>query len=268
MTYAVTIDEMRALNGYELSDMAGCQSPDSLSSEGARFLECVRDAVAEKITSGSVTLSDFNDNGQLSEISDNAPSVYTHARWRQFVDLGAYSEDPEITDEWPKSLTEAAGLALYQIADRLAYALCEAWRAGWTCPTCTAEADEFGCSTEGEDGCANPGGALAGMVAERLADMASNGPEADAEALPVRTRGLALAQSGYPVSDVLAGPVPVSDPILTLLDRAEHEARLRRLAEVVRIEQARQRRVRRRVRVVLAVVGVVALVGLVVVLTV
>lgn len=225
MTDGMTTREMEALSVYALSDMASCETPDGNDSPGGRFLDRVRNAVVNAITEGRVKLDDFNDDGQLSEIADDAPSVYTAQKWAQFVDLGAYNEDPECTDEWPTNLGEAAGIALYQIADRLAYALCQAWRDGWTCPVCGEEVDgPNGCDT---DTCGNPAGALVALVAERLA-----GREAEtvAEPLPIRTPGKALAEAVSAdrdaVSAVYAGPVDMPpahmlDPVWDLIHRAE-----------------------------------------------
>lgn len=233
----MTLDDMRALTAYVLADMAQCESPDSHSSPGAKFLDSVRDEVVRAIEDGRITIDDFDDNGQSHSIADDAPSIWTHERWRQFVDLGAYHEEPELDDAWPKDLNKTAAIALYQIADRLTRALCEAWREGWTCPVCKAGVDE-GCDM---DGCGNPAGALVGLAKERTATLAAEGepddsadadgpvkaPEVPVEPLPVRTRGASLAEAMRADSEALSvftGPVdlpPVADPILSLIDQAE-----------------------------------------------
>lgn len=127
------IRALTSLNPYQLADMADCGTPDEGRnrhrkrwSPGAKFLANVRDAVVEAIRDGSITPDDRDDRGQIHEIADAAPSVYTHARWQQFVDLTAYDEEPEHGD-WPDSLTDAAGIALYQVAERLCNALVDAW---------------------------------------------------------------------------------------------------------------------------------------------
>lgn len=127
------IRALTSLNPFELASMANCGNPDEGRtrhrkrwSAGAAFLADVRDAVVEAIRDGSITPDDRDDRGQILEIADGAPSVYTHARWQQFVDLAAYQEDPEHSD-WPDSLTDAAGIALYQVAERLCNALVDAW---------------------------------------------------------------------------------------------------------------------------------------------
>lgn len=120
---------------YALSskDMADCGDPDSRESEGMEFLTSVRDSVVEGIEDGTFVPEDDgrdDDNGAVHQIADNAPDVYTHKRWQEFVDLQAYQEEPEMTDEWPEDLTDAAGVALYQIAERLVYAILREWREG------------------------------------------------------------------------------------------------------------------------------------------
>lgn len=177
MSAGMTVEEMRNASAYMLADMAGCGTPEGHGSPGAKFLDSVRDEVARAIEDGRITLDDFDDDGQLHSIADDAPSIWTHERWRQFADLAAYFEEPEFDDAWPRDLNEAAAVALYQIAGRLTYALCEAWRAGWTCPVCGAEVDE-GCDT---DGCGNPAGALVGLVNERLATLAAGEPDDTAD---------------------------------------------------------------------------------------
>lgn len=127
------IRALTSLNPYSLADMAGCSQPDEGRtrrrrhwSPGAELLSDVRDCVVEAIRDGSITVDDRDDRGQLSEIADRAPSIYTYARWREFVDLGAWQEESEFGD-WPDDLTETAGIALYQIAMRLCQALVDEW---------------------------------------------------------------------------------------------------------------------------------------------
>ena len=130
---AATLDQIKdwtyALSGKGLAD---CGSPDSLDSAGMAFLTSVRDAVVEAIENGAFDPTDDsrdNDNGEVHEIADAAPDVYTHTRWKEFVDLAAYLEEPEM-GEWPDDLTDMAGVALYQIAERLVYGLLSEWREG------------------------------------------------------------------------------------------------------------------------------------------
>lgn len=259
MTEGMTLDDMRDASAYMLAEMASCESPDSHGSAGAKFLDSIRDEVMRAIEDGRITLDDFDDNGQAHSIADDAPSIWTHERWRQFVDLGAYHEEPEIDDAWPKDLNQAAAVALYQVADRLTRALCEAWREGWTCPTCGAGVDD-GCTDE-DDGCGNPAGALVALVTERMADVASKGTEVPAEPLPVRVPGVALAEARTADLAVLTGPVdlpPVTDPLLSLIERAEATDMGIRVARRARLADRAVSVFRRRVWTVAVILAAVS----------
>jgi hypothetical protein len=107
------------LTAYQLSGIADCASPDSLESAGAAFLTSVRDAAVEAYPRVRPVTGEEDRSDVAHEIADDAPSVYTATKWAQFVDLGAYREEPEATDAWPASLDDAASVALYQIAERL-----------------------------------------------------------------------------------------------------------------------------------------------------
>lgn len=142
---AATLDEIKswtfALSGKDLAD---CMSPDSLESPGMGFLTSVRDATVELIESGNLDPEDDshdNDNGEIHEIADAAPSVYTYTLWAEFADLGAYQEEPEY-GEWPDDLNKVAGVALYQIAERLAHAIIREWREGLAEATGAEDEDE------------------------------------------------------------------------------------------------------------------------------
>lgn len=275
-TEPMTIDEMNDASAYILADMAQCETPDTNGSPGAKFLISVRDEVVRAIEDRRITLDDFDDHGQSHSIADDAPSIYTHERWRQFVDLGAYNEEPEYDDAWPKDLNQTAAVALYQIADRLTRELCQAWREGWECPTCGEGVEgPSGCTDDEDDGCQNEARHLIRMVAERMDAKAT---ETAVEALPVRVPGDALtaALAEYvthpegpsmevddmhvspPAEAVLTGPVdlpPVHDPILDLIDRADASDMGIR---VTRAAMAHDRAVSRFRRKVWTVAGVLA----------
>ena len=123
----MTLDEIRALSAYALADMAGAATPDSTDSQGAKFVIDVRDAFAEAVAYGRIGPDATEHTGDVAaEIADSAPSVYTYTRWQQFVDIGAWQEQPEFVDSWAEAgpeLTDMAGVALYQIAARLVHAL-------------------------------------------------------------------------------------------------------------------------------------------------
>ena len=127
-----TLDEIEALSVAELAGMADCAVPNpDLGSAGDTFLINVTadfiDRAREAVESGDA--DDPNAqwwDGVRHETADNAPNVYTATRWREFGDLAAWMEEPD-AGEWPSDLTEMAGVALYQIADRLFGALAEMW---------------------------------------------------------------------------------------------------------------------------------------------
>jgi hypothetical protein len=106
---------------------------------GARELyERVREDYVREVPSGGDP-DDWGDylreaadyNGDVHEIADSAPPVYTSEMWGAFVDLAAYEEDPVgegLTDG--TDLAQSAAVALYMIADRLAWALLAEWAEG------------------------------------------------------------------------------------------------------------------------------------------
>lgn len=121
MTASNTAEEaaqrVAAMEVFELARLADCVSPDSATSPGASFLDGVRRAVLDAVAYGQ----DRDDS--IPEIADGAPSVYTHGRWQEFLDLAAYQEDPRELADGFKDMTDSAHACLYLIAERLASAL-------------------------------------------------------------------------------------------------------------------------------------------------
>lgn len=141
----------RDLSTWHLANLADCGSPDRPDgiavappadpstvrpSPGAEFLRSVADHIAERIA------YHFDDDDprehepwelvdlladDITEVADGAVPIYTGERWATFADLAAYNEDPGDIGGWPADLTDAAGAALYMIAERLAAALVEKW---------------------------------------------------------------------------------------------------------------------------------------------
>ena len=120
------IQDIKDRSVYWLAKDADCLEPDSDTSPGAQFLADVRDAMVEAIESNELD-EDDDASDLIREIADQAPDVYTHPRWKEFTDLGAWQEEPESGD-WPEDLTDTAGVALYQIAERLCHSLLAEWR--------------------------------------------------------------------------------------------------------------------------------------------
>jgi hypothetical protein len=118
------ITTLRELSINRLAGDAGCSDPDSGNNEpmsdGARLLNQVRDGVIEAIEYAP-DARDYDD--QISEIADSAPDVYTHRLWSEFVDLGAYNEDPTELGFDGSDMEQGARVCLYIIADRLARSL-------------------------------------------------------------------------------------------------------------------------------------------------
>ena len=120
---AEAIEALSELTAYNLASMADCGSPDSPESVGAMLLVHVRDAVVEYLEGHDA--GQYNEDERdayAHEIPDGAPSVYTHERWAEFVDLAAYNEDPTEYGA-PDDMNQAAAVCLYIIAERLFWAL-------------------------------------------------------------------------------------------------------------------------------------------------
>ena len=124
---SVDVSTIKELNAFHLSSMADCAKPDSLTSAGACFLLSVRSGIIELVEDLEELPDDvqeLDDDGSVHQIADNAPDVLTYRRWMEFCDLAAWQEDP--TDfRLAGDMTEQAGVCLYVIADRLAWALLE-----------------------------------------------------------------------------------------------------------------------------------------------
>ena len=116
---------MLSFTPYELARFAECTSPDSNESPGARFLESIQDDVNDRLTDGAPIGNDEWIMDAVSEVADNAPDIYTHAMWLEFIDLCAYREDPSDLGADGSNMESAARLCLYIIAERLASALFE-----------------------------------------------------------------------------------------------------------------------------------------------
>ena len=116
-----TVEEVKGYTAYELASHASCLSPDALDSAGAALLCSVRDQVVEAWEADRLGNRPYAPEDVIHEIADSAPDVYTYTRWREFTDLGGWEEELEWSGN--PSLTDLAGLALYEIAYRLASVL-------------------------------------------------------------------------------------------------------------------------------------------------
>jgi hypothetical protein len=102
---------MGEMNAYELAQLAGVVTPDTLESPGAKFLVGIYEDFLDCTKDGEVLTED-----DVTELADSAVPVYTWPMWKTFVDLGAWQEDLESGDP---DMTRQAMVALFQIAERL-----------------------------------------------------------------------------------------------------------------------------------------------------
>lgn len=111
-------DDVRELTAFALAELAACSAPDTLDSPGANLLLWVRDEVLRlwEAFDGAPSARIYD---ELALVASKAPDQRSPQRWTEFVDLAAYNEEPEY-GYWPDDLTETAGTALEQVADRLA----------------------------------------------------------------------------------------------------------------------------------------------------
>lgn len=125
MNRVETLAEIRDYSAFALadSDLADCGSPDDRKSPGALLLTRTRGAFLEFIDGNpQATADDIRE--EVGTITADMVSVYTHEKWKQFIDLGAYLEESE-SGEWPSELDAHADIALYQILDRMIYAFAQ-----------------------------------------------------------------------------------------------------------------------------------------------
>lgn len=105
-----------------LSGLAECSLPET--DDGREFLTLVADSFCETVEDGepadTTDLTDLMDHAAHGTADDAVP-VYTHRKWKVFVDVAAYSEDVSELVHGKRDLTgeDVANAALYLIADRL-----------------------------------------------------------------------------------------------------------------------------------------------------
>lgn len=98
---------------WGLARLAGVASPDTLDSPGAIWLlRVARESVG--IAPDAIRIT-----------ADRLVPQYTREIWRVFVDLAAYNENVTDVDGPITDMTQAAGVALHLIAERLLRVLIE-----------------------------------------------------------------------------------------------------------------------------------------------
>lgn len=129
----LSVEDIENLTIGDLVTLGECSYPDNETSPGAEFLGYVKRDVLEALADESWALhfDESDATEKATEIANEAPSHHNHTRWMEAGDLAAYQEEPEL-GAWPEGdLLEAAGVALYQVANRIAYGIFEryiAWR--------------------------------------------------------------------------------------------------------------------------------------------
>jgi len=114
-----TIEKKRSREVWQLARLAGVHEPDR-SSPGANFLRQVERAFEDLSRElGSSVL----DEDELLVLADDCVPVYTYERWQVFVDLCAWEVDISDYGYDADNMTTLAGIALYNVAESLLYAL-------------------------------------------------------------------------------------------------------------------------------------------------
>jgi len=126
-------DNPRHWTTYRLANETDAASPDTPTSPGAVFLLRVRDATVETWDNTEPDDRDpdtADDDGRLHETADGAVPIYTHEKWRVFVDLAAYNVDLDDIGGTTGDMDDDSNAALYLIASELVRTL---WQELWGC---------------------------------------------------------------------------------------------------------------------------------------
>ena len=115
---------------FQLAGYAECCSPDTRESAGASFLAHAARDLAERVDYIQGEGNEVDPSEVAWQVADNAPDVYTHPMWSEFVDLAAYQEDPTDLGCDGSDMEQSARVCLYMIAERMCYALLAEWEEG------------------------------------------------------------------------------------------------------------------------------------------
>lgn len=116
----MTTDSVREWNPYMIAGTVDCTSPDNQTSPGALWLCAVRDDAVEWWDNADpFDRTNYDQSDSAHELADNAVPIYTHDKWRVFVDLAAYTEDLDDIGGTSGDMDQDSNLALYLIASRV-----------------------------------------------------------------------------------------------------------------------------------------------------
>lgn len=109
---------------YRLANMIEA-SIESNTGEGARWLECI---ASNWISEGRDLVTEYGMElgDAIHQEADGIVPIYTGHRWEVFTDLQAWQFSDEVAQEFgplPTDMTDAIGVILYVLAERLIYAL-------------------------------------------------------------------------------------------------------------------------------------------------
>lgn len=128
-TAAHVIESLKALNPYELANMAGitvgrARNEDGTLSEGLDMLDTVRVTLIDVIRYEGIDTEAIRDNA--GEYADSAVPVYTYRIFSAVLDLCAWSEDVEdYFGGIEADFEQMARAALYMQATSLVHALAD-----------------------------------------------------------------------------------------------------------------------------------------------
>ena len=123
-----------------LSNEAGLKGGPEKDSEGASFLEIVRDTLIEQFDSDRAAMLEHEDEDLVSDLMfdqrydiihgvvDGCVPIYTYKIWLTFVSLGAWAEDLAEYGGPETDMTKNAMTAIYMIGHRAADAVMDTYR--------------------------------------------------------------------------------------------------------------------------------------------
>jgi hypothetical protein len=118
-----TLQRIKDRSAWNLAADAGCGSPASETSAGAMLLAVARDVFVRSAGQASSPDDIVYVGGSYCNQALDLPSYHIGTAWVQFIDLGAWQEDPPDGGDWPTSLCDAARMALSAILARLFFSL-------------------------------------------------------------------------------------------------------------------------------------------------